>query len=147
MEFLKEITHYGGFPVWVLFFVPALIFTATPKMPFCYKEGRIIVAWLMGLIGIIYIYGVLPEYDPNWHRGSYRYYFLKHNFINLALFAMLNMYMGWWEFLWRCIYRQWTWPPMMNLQYGLFSNLCVLGSAAFMLCTAILLILVLTRII
>ena len=133
---------------WLLLLpVPLIIFSATPRMPFWYKSGRIIFLWLITLILIIYAYGPLPNYDPDWHGGPYIDYLLKHIVLLTILFAIVNMYMGWWEFLWRCIYRQWAWPPLKNLQYGLVSNLCILGSVGLKLSVLILLALTLTRVI
>jgi hypothetical protein len=126
--------------------IPIVIFSAIPRMSLWYKSGRIVLLWVLILISIFFTYGIFPDYDPDWHGESYSYYFLKYNFINAALFATLNVYMGWWEFLWRCIYRQWAWPPLKNLQYGLVSNLCILGSIALMLFVFIMLILIFMRV-
>ena len=148
IEVLKGIAENIMFMPFILLIpIPIVIFSAIPRMPFWYKSGRIIFLWLLILVSILLTYGILPDYDPDRHGSPYKHYFLKHNFINAALFAILNTYMGWWEFLWRCIYRQWAWPPLKNLQYGLASNLCILGSVALKLFIAVMLILVFARII
>lgn len=59
---------------------------------------------------------------------SKEYVMMKHIGGLLSLTVMVNAYIGFWELIWRCIYRQWTWPPLQNIKrYGLVSNLCVLG--------------------
>lgn len=133
-DVLKGITDNILFMPFVLLIpIPFVIFIATPRTKLRYKSGRIVFLWLLVLVSILLTYGIFPDYDSDKDGGAYGYYFLKHNFVNAALFAIFNMYIGWWEFLWRCIYRQWAWPPLGNRQYGLTSNLCILGSIALAL--------------
>jgi hypothetical protein len=78
------------------------------------------------------VYSILSSEETYICCVSKEYIYME----NIALFFiwsfMVNVYIGWWEFLWRCIYRQWTWPPLRNIkEYGLVSNLCILGSAVF----------------
>jgi len=141
MSFINQISPYA----WLLL-VPVIIFSATPRMPRWYKSGRIVFMWMAALAGISFTYGILPDYDPDWHGSPYKHYFLKHNFMNVSLFALFNMYMGWWEFLWRSIYRQWAWPPLKIFQYGIVSNLCILGAISVGLFSIIMLIFIFARI-
>jgi len=144
MEFLETVLAYTGLlGLFVVIGAPIIIFSATPRMPFWYKSGRIIFLWLCAItISGITLYATLtdPEIIGRWgiKEHAYRHYIL----LSIWIVFLINVVIGWLEFFWRCIYRQWIWPPLKNLQYGLISNLCILGSAIFTIPLALLLVVV-----
>lgn len=144
MEFLETVLSYIGlFKLLAVIGSPIIIFSATPRMPFWYKSGRIIFLWLCAIaISGITLYATLsdPEEIGRWgiKRQAYEHYIL----LSIWFIFLINVYIGWFEFLWRCVYRQWAWPPLKNLQYGLVSNLCILGSAALTIPLVLLLMVV-----
>lgn len=129
MEIFKEIFAHW-FYIWLVL-VPLIIFSVRPSTKTWIKSGRIIF-----LISMFYLAGWIKyhffidffSYEPKRCCESSIYYFVLDIAGALWIISWLNMYVGWWEFLWRCIYRQWAWPPLKNIQYGIVSNLCILGS-------------------
>jgi hypothetical protein len=129
MEFLEPLSNYIGPWFWFLP-VPLIIFSATPRMPFWYKSGRILFMWfIIAALIAFFIYIELTSEKEILCCLSEQYVHARKILILFWMGFLINVYIGWWEFLWRCVYRQWTWPPLKNLQYGLVSNLCILGSA------------------
>ncbi len=129
MEFLESILHYIGPLIW-LAPVPIIIFSATPRMPFWYKAGRILFMWAVILIVIgFFTYVELTSKEEIPCCLSEQYVHMKNILMFFWMGFLINVYIGWFEFLWRCVYRQWAWPPLKNLQYGFVSNLCIFGSA------------------
>lgn len=109
---------------------PVIIFSATPRMPLWYKSGRIVFLWLCAvMISAIFLYTTLNDPKNIEHWGIKEQAYSHYTFLAIWYVFLTNVYIGFFEFLWRCIYRQWSWPPLKNLQYGLVSNLCVVGSA------------------
>lgn len=131
MDFLNTIAIHIK-PYIVLIPIPVVIFSATPHMPSWYKSGRILFMWagILVLIGLfIYIELVSENEIPCCLTREHVH--TKNILMFFWMGFLINVYIGWWEFLWRCLYKQWAWPPLKNLQYGLVSNLCILASAAF----------------
>lgn len=144
MGFFETIFAYiGFFNLLVLIGSPIIIFSATPRMPFWYKSGRIVFLWACatGMMGFT-LYETLtdPELIGRWgmREQAYQHYIL----LSVWGVFLINIVIGWLEFLWRCVYRQWAWPPLKNLRYGIISNLCIFGSAVFTIPLALLLIVV-----
>jgi hypothetical protein len=99
-------------------------------MPFWYKSGRIVFLWfIIAAFITLFSYIELTSEKEIPCCLSEQYVHTKNILILFWMGFLINVYIGWWEFLWRCVYRQWAWPPLKNLQYGLVSNLCILGSA------------------
>ena len=113
-----------------LFIVPIIIFSVTPQTIQWIKSWRIIIMWcaIMVLVAFM-IYTELTSEQEIPCCLSEQYVHIRKIFISLWMAVLMNVYIGWWEFLWRCVYRQWTWPLLKNLQYGWVSNLCIIGSA------------------
>lgn len=130
MEFLNAILIYLGLWIWLLP-IPVIIFSATPRMPFWYKSGRILFLWfiIVALI-ILFSYVELTSEKEIPCCLSEQYVHTKNILMFLWMGFLINAVIGWFEFIWRCVYRQWIWPPLKNIkEYGLVSNLCILGSA------------------
>ena len=129
MEFFETILIYVRSWIWLLP-IPIIIFSATPRMPFWYKSGRIVFLWfIIAAFITLFSYIELTSEKEIPCCLSEQYVHTKNILILFWMGFLINVYIGWWEFLWRCVYRQWAWPPLKNLQYGLVSNLCILGSA------------------
>lgn len=144
MEFLEPVFAYIGlFSLLVVIGAPIIIFSATPRMPFWYKSGRILFLWFIiaALITLLSYIELTSEKEIPCCLSEH-YIHMKNILIIFWMGFLINVYIGWWEFLWRCIYRQWAWPLLRNLQYGLVSNLCILGSALLTIPVAFILIVV-----
>ncbi len=144
MEFLEPILAYAGLLALIAIIAsPIIIFSATPRMPLWYRSGRILFLWFCAIaISGIGLYETLsdPEEIKHWgiKEDAYQHYILLH----LWFIFLMNIYIGWFEFFWRCVYRQWAWPLLKNLKYGLISNMCILSSAVFTIPLALFLVVV-----
>jgi hypothetical protein len=133
METLISICDYILSCPWLVP-VPFVIFLVTPRVSPRLKSGRILFLWLLTAIFLGSIsYQRFLSQEPYECCTSKLYYYGEDIVLFLWGCFLSNVYIGWWEFLWRCVYRQWSWPPLKNLQYGVVSNLSILGSAVFTL--------------
>ncbi len=113
---------YGFFPAYVIA-VPLLIFMIKPDAPSWKKSCRtIFLIFLLPLLiaPLSYIRAQMGlPHGRDYGCWVYNLYFF-------LLFSGISVvYVGWWEFAWRFINKQFSWDIQDDLKYGLISNIVI----------------------
>lgn len=115
-----------------LILVPFIIFAVKPSAPMWHKGGRILFLLFVLMIPIWvydYIYPDPPRPGPpRCCKSETQYMIEDFLFRSIYIMVLANTYIGWWEILWRSIYKQWSKKIMETYQFGVISMLCVIGS-------------------
>ena len=103
-------------------FPPTLIFAVKPKASMRIKSARLWLPLLVLFIILcmrIFIIEFKGQANIGWEISLF--------FVFIALLKF-TAYIGWFEFLWRLIYKQFSWPLKYNLKYGWVSNTVLIVS-------------------
>lgn len=101
---------------------PISIFLVKPTKTSWVKSGKLLLPTF--IFSLTTSFTALSDCIPYSQIGCYLF---KMHFITLGM-LLYTMYLGWFEFLWRIIHKQITWPLKENLKYGIVSNIVIIVS-------------------
>jgi hypothetical protein len=108
--------------VWLII-VPIIVFSVRPHAKLNIRSGRLIfAAFLMPVFNVVSVYAESLQYP---HRDVFPACFVFSVFSFAYTFFLSIIYVGWWEFIWRCVYRQWSMSIKTNLLYNFTSTMFV----------------------
>ncbi|NBX67053.1 MAG: hypothetical protein EBQ96_08670 [Proteobacteria bacterium] len=117
-----------GITAWAIL-VPIVIFSVKPDTKTIIKSGRLLFLAALGGALSAYIKHLRVIENPRLAVSGTCWIDTSLDVLNMVLIAVL--YIGLWEFVWRCVYRQWERPILKNLKYEITSNVFVAIFALF----------------
>ncbi len=122
--FIDIFTNYWLY-IW-LALVPIIIFSVSPKTAKWIRSVRIV--GLMILLLVLGKINVVINSQPKGpsYGGDYDFEYYTIEILQIIwIMVLFNMYVGWWEIIWKTFYKQWSLDFTFIKKYGMISFISV----------------------
>jgi hypothetical protein len=108
--------------IWLVI-VPMIVFSVRPRVKLKVRSGRLIfAAFLISAFSFFSLYAESLRYP---YMDVFPTCLVPFTFSFAYTFFLSIIYVGWWEFIWRCVYKQWPMSIKKNLLENFTSTMFV----------------------